>query len=145
MKIYFAGSIRGGRLDQPVYFKVIEHLKRSAIVLTEHISNDQLTMLGEDQQTDQWIYERDLSWLEEADLLIAEVTNPSLGVGYEIAKAESMGKPVICLFRESGDRSLSAMISGNRNFEIIRYSEMEEALNRLDTCLTKVFKTEKNL
>jgi hypothetical protein len=61
---------------------------------------------------DQKIHDRDLGWLRDSDYLVAEVTTPSLGVGYEIAKATEWGKPVLCLYRPENGRSLSAMISG---------------------------------
>ena len=36
--------------------------------------------------SDKWIHDRDVEWLHEADVVVAEVTQPSLGVGYEIGK-----------------------------------------------------------
>jgi nucleoside 2-deoxyribosyltransferase len=47
------------------------------------------------------ILERDLEWLSQAHVVIAEVTQPSLGVGFEIARAITLNKPVLCLFRPS--------------------------------------------
>ena len=140
MKVYFAGSIRGGRDDQPVYFQIIEHLKKTCTVLTEHISDTKLAATGEPGEKDEWIYNRDMDWLNEADVLVAEVTNPSLGVGYEISKAESAGKPVICLFRKSSGKFLSAMIAGNTNLEIVYYDQPEEAFQQLDSFLAGILK-----
>jgi nucleoside 2-deoxyribosyltransferase len=59
--------------------------------------------------------------INEADFVVAEVTNPSLGVGYELAYAEKIGKPIACLFDNSSDRKLSAMVSGNSYNKIINY------------------------
>jgi 2'-deoxynucleoside 5'-phosphate N-hydrolase len=140
MKIYFAGSIRGGRDHQPIYFQIIEHLKKTCTVLTEHVSDIKLTAAGEAQENDEWIFNRDMTWLNEADVLVAEVTNPSLGVGYEISKAESAGKPVICLYRKSSGRSLSAMIAGNKNLEIVHYDHPGEAFKQLDSFLAGILK-----
>ena len=39
MKIYFAGSIRGGRADVGLYHRMIEYLKRDYVVLTEHVGD----------------------------------------------------------------------------------------------------------
>ena len=99
MKIYFAGSIRGGREDAALYHQVIALLMEYGEVLTEHIGDIGLTTAGEDGLSDETIYERDMGWLAEADAVIAEATVPSLGVGYEVARAESLGKPVLCLHR----------------------------------------------
>lgn len=37
MQIYFCGSIRGGRQDQELYFRIINQLRSYGEVLTEHI------------------------------------------------------------------------------------------------------------
>src|ERR1043165_2276601 len=110
-QIYFAGSIRGGRHDQALYFEIIERLRKYGQVLTEHIGDAGLSSVGEDK-SDQDIHDRDLAWLKSADFLVAEVTTPSLGVGYEIGKATEGGKPLLCLFRAEAGRALSAMIAG---------------------------------
>jgi 2'-deoxynucleoside 5'-phosphate N-hydrolase len=86
MKIYFAGSIRGGREDSDIYLQIVSVLRRYGTVLTEHVADADLSVAGE-QLSDQQIYERDLQWLRSCDCLVAEVTKPSLGVGYEIGKA----------------------------------------------------------
>lgn len=126
MKIYFAGSIRGGRDDVDIYNAIIKLLQDMGhSVLTEHIGLASLTSSGE-KKTEQEIFERDMAWVREADAIVAEVTNPSLGVGYELGQAEAMGKKIICLFRETGERSLSAMIAGNQKLVVFRYKEIDE-------------------
>ena len=112
MKIYFAGSIRGGRDDQALYLDIIGRLGAYGRVLTEHVGDSGLSSFGEDGR-DAEIHDRDLAWLREADCLVAEVTTPSLGVGYEIGRALEWGKPILCLFRRSSGRALSAMIAGS--------------------------------
>ena len=47
MKIYFAGSIRGGRDDQELYSAMIEELQTYGEVLTEHIGSSDLGNQGE--------------------------------------------------------------------------------------------------
>ena len=125
MKIYFAGSIRGGREDQALYAQIIDLLSEYGTVLTEHIGDHLLGHQGETYPSDQEIYERDMHWLQEADLVVAEVTTPSLGVGYEIGKAED-SKPVLCLYRQEKDKRLSAMLLGNANLSIKTYRDLEE-------------------
>lgn len=36
-KIYFAGSIRGGRVDAALYQRIIQYINKTEVVLTEHI------------------------------------------------------------------------------------------------------------
>jgi len=124
MKIYFAGSIRGGRDDKELYLEVINLLGKYGKVLTEHIGDKTLSAMGEDGLTDEYIYDRDMAWLNEADVVVAEVTTPSLGVGYEIGKMEGK-KPILCLYREQNGKRISAMIGGNKNVKIERYFTLE--------------------
>ncbi len=135
MKIYFAGSIRAGRDDQKLYHRLIQGLQRHGQVLTEHVGDPSLTQWGDDGPSDQNIYERDMAWLADADLIVAEVSTPSLGVGYELGRAESLGKPTLCLYREQDGRRLSAMISGNPNMVVVRYQTVEEAQTYIRTYL----------
>ncbi len=127
MKIYFAASIRGGRQDVEFYVELIQHLQKYGEVLTEHIGDKNIEETGEKHMSDKEIHDRDMEWLYSADLILAEVTTPSLGVGYEIARAFEAGKRVVCLFREEKGKRLSAMLTGNSKLEIFNYSTIEEA------------------
>jgi len=120
MKIYFAGAIRGGREDVALYLELVELLKAYGTVLTEHLANEQVTALGE-LSDDRAIHDRDLAWLREADCLVAEVTTPSLGVGFEIGKATEWDMRILCLFRPSAGRALSALIAGSDRVTVREY------------------------
>ena len=132
-KVYFAGSIRGGRADAELYSQLIAHMKKTAVVLTEHIGDLSLSLL-EDQCHDKEIYQQDTAWLRECDLVIAECTNPSLGVGYELAYAQNLGKPCHILYRRS-QTSMSAMISGADYFVLHPYTSPSQALAIIDEIL----------
>jgi hypothetical protein len=125
MKIYFAGSIRGGREDKALYASVIKLLAQYGTVLTEHVGDEALSQFGE-QKDSAFIHDRDLAWLKEADLVVAEVTTPSLGVGYEVAKADEFGKKTVCLYRAVPEKRLSAMIAGNKKIKVIQYKELTD-------------------
>ena len=128
MKIYFAASIRGGRKDQIKYNELIRFLSSKVEVLTEHVGDSSLEQTGEQSLSDKEIYQRDLEWLESADAVIAEVTNPSLGVGYELGIAENLCKPVLCLFDDADHYcNLSAMISGNHKITTFHYTSLDQA------------------
>jgi nucleoside 2-deoxyribosyltransferase len=127
MKIYFAGSIRGGREDAALYLQLIGYLKTFGEVLTEHVGDTELLFSGDDGADDRFIHDRDLEWLQSADILVAEVTKVSMGVGYEIGRAVESGKRVLCLFRREADRELSAMIAGCPDVMLVRYKNEEEA------------------
>lgn len=127
MKIYFAGSITGSRERRDIYAKLIQILSKHGEVLTEHVGSESLSALGENSISDLGIFERDMKWLKEADVVIAEVTVPSLGVGYELAQAEVMKKPVLCLYCPAPEKRLSAMIVGNSNLKVAEYQTESEA------------------
>lgn len=132
MNIYFGGSIRGGREDAALYASIIDFLRELGTVLTEHVGSLADVPEGEERLTNRQIHDRDMGWLVESDIMIAEVTVPSLGVGYEIGRAVELGKPVLCLFRPAAGRSLSAMIAGCADLTVIRY----DTINRLKVELT---------
>ena len=138
MKIYFAGSIRAGREDVELYHKIISHLKQYGEVLTEHVGDYRLSVEGQSQLTDKYIHDRDLEWLLSSDVVVAEVTVPSLGVGYEIATAVREKIPVIGLFRKNEGRHLSAMIGGAEGVSRIDYSDLETVLPKLDNMLKEI-------
>ena len=117
MNIYFAGSISGGRDFLHTYQEVVGFLKRSGhFIYTDHIV-DPAVLDKENQLTAQQIYERDMAWLAECDCLIAEISNPSLGVGYEVCTALDHHKPVLCLYRQ--DLFVSRMLTGNTRSGLI--------------------------
>ena len=129
MKIYFAGAIRGGREDAQLYENIIAYLEEKGEVLTEHVGNTDLSWKGETSKKDEEIYNRDIKWLQSADIVVAEVTTPSLGVGYELGIAEKLNIPVLCLYRPDKGSRLSAMISGNAIFTYREYTTLIEAIS----------------
>lgn len=124
LKIYFAGSMRGGRHDQQLYQKLIALISEFGTVLTEHVGDPNILEKEQAQAvSDAAIFTQDVSWLKQADVVIAEVTTPSLGVGYEIGVAELLGKIVLCLYRKKAGAALSAMIAGNPALQVVHYED----------------------
>jgi 2'-deoxynucleoside 5'-phosphate N-hydrolase len=133
MKIYFAGSIRGGRRDVSLYQSIITILSSFGEVLTEHVGDVSLSEKGDDGPDDPFIHDRDMAWLKACDILVAEVSVPSLGVGYELGQAVVLKKPVLCLYRVESDRSLSALIAGNPDIQTAVYASIDELPKILDS------------
>ncbi|XP_073484749.1 5-hydroxymethyl-dUMP N-hydrolase-like [Aquarana catesbeiana] len=143
LSVYFCGSIRGGREDRALYERIIRELQRYGTVLTEHIARPEISDAGEDafEKGDKFIHDRDVEWLQQSDVVVAEVTQPSLGVGYELGRALAMNKKILCLFRPSCGRVLSAMIRGahdGRSF-LVRDYEAEEMEGILSEYFTVTF------
>ncbi|GLH66161.1 nucleoside 2-deoxyribosyltransferase [Geothrix edaphica] len=128
MDLYFSCSLTGGRGDQPVVAALISRLQALGhCVLTAHLA-DASAMAADGGLSPEAVYERDTAWLRASDAVIAEVSTPSHGVGFELAYALERGKPVLCLARE-GVR-VSKMLTGIRQpgFQVRTYRTVEEAL-----------------
>lgn len=111
MNIYFSCSITGGRNDQKIYQTITNLLLLSGhIVPTAHLADSNIYEL-EDILSPEQTFERDCQWVKECDVLVAEASTPSHGVGFEIALALSLGKPVLCCYQK-GVR-VSKMLTGN--------------------------------
>jgi len=137
MKIYFAGSIRGGREYRDLYHSIIKHLKNLGEVLSEHIGSTSLTSFGEEEHDNRQIHQRDMEWLTESDVVVAEVSIPSLGVGYEVGRALENNKPILCLYRQDAKKKLSAMIGGSPDLTVVTYQNLTEALRAIDDFISK--------
>lgn len=134
-KIYFAGSIRGGRDFAHLYRKIIERIQANNICLTEHIGQADLNLKEQGRTNDAKIYNQDTAWLRESDMMVAECSNASLGVGYELAYAESRHIPCHIYYNKSKTQ-LSAMLTGNAYFNIYPYQTEEELFDMLHKLLS---------
>jgi hypothetical protein len=128
MNIYFACSITGGREFERIYQDLIAALLADGHEIpTAHLAgSDVLDLEAVASASD--IYQRDINWIRNAKALIAEVSVPSHGVGYEIGFALNLGKPVLCLWQQG--RKISKMISGNPDPKLVAgvYTDSLEAI-----------------
>lgn len=134
--IYFAGSIRAGRDDVSTYIQLIDKLKTYGTVITEHVGDYSLSVNGQSFLTDKFIHDRDLHWLRNSHIVVAEVSTASLGVGYEIATAIAWRIPVITLYRKN-ERPVSAMISGSEGCRHFEYQNISDAIQIIEDEFSK--------
>ena len=122
--IYFSGSITGGRQDVLLYQKFVAALEAAGHpVLAGVVTSGGLEATGESLGSEA-IFRRDLDWLGQADLVVAEVSIPSHGVGYEIGAARYLFRiPVICLWRPARTTRCSAMLSGDVGIKLVTYTD----------------------
>jgi nucleoside 2-deoxyribosyltransferase len=111
VKVYFACAIVGGRRDEGLYQQIVQALQDDGheVPTAMNAGPDWRHMEGLPDPSE--VYRRDTEWINEADALVAEVSTPSHGVGYEISYALERGKPVLCLFQRGN--TVSKMITGN--------------------------------
>jgi nucleoside 2-deoxyribosyltransferase len=143
MNIYFACSITGGREFESVYQLITRALEEDRHhVPTAHLAGTGVaSMEAVIDPID--IYSRDTTWIRECDVLIAEVSVPSHGVGYEIGYALGLGKPVLALYQQG--RKVSKMISGNPDpdLSVKYYDSPENAIAMIRGFLSTQFIREK--
>jgi len=136
LRIYFGGSIRGGRRDVDTYSKLIKYLKKYGKVLTEHVGDKSLTSLGENLD-DTYIHDRDIDLFFSSDVAVMEVSTPSRGVSYEIGrgverKVQRKKSPhILCLYKPRKGEKLSGMINGCPA-TVRYYNSIEEAKSAID-------------
>jgi nucleoside 2-deoxyribosyltransferase len=124
-KIYFAGAISAGRELQPVYQAMVDFIHEcGGEVLSAHVAKAEV-LTGESKLTESEIFSRNLKFIIECDAMVAEVTKPSLGVGFEISEALHRNKPVIC-FCQKGV-FLTRMLTGNPSSNLsIHFYEQQQ-------------------
>lgn len=142
---YFARSIRGSHTsgDKAYEQAIVEQIKAAGWMPALELPGPVGGMSASVSQ-DKYIYQRDLQWLNQSQALIADVTNPSLGVGYEIAYAQCVvDARILCVARK--DANVSAMIRGA--FDVIEYRDtsdlnaiIEAFLSETDELLNEVEK-----
>lgn len=138
MNIYFSCSITGGRDDQQVYQAIVNALLEAGHEVPTAVLAGEDVMDYETSIEPSEVYLRDVAWVKGCDALVAEVSTPSHGVGYEIALALCLGKPVLCCY-QSG-RRVSKMILGNDHpcLRLEVYDNPLEAVTRVNDFLQKL-------
>ncbi len=129
MKIYFGFTVAGDRSTLETargMVRCLEHLGHE--VLTRHLVSDDARaadrLLGP-----QAVYERDMAWLEECDLFIAEVSGSSFGLGFEAGYLlGATQNKVVLIYKLSVEDKISLLITGNThpNCTLVPYSSLAE-------------------
>lgn len=141
MNVYFACAITGGRQQENIYQLIVESLLSAGhIVPTADLSRSEVMEL-EAIVLPREVYTRDIAWIKDCQALIAEVTTPSHGVGYEIAYALSLGKPVLCCYQQGA--RVSKMITGNTepHLRVGVYQTPPEVLQLIRNFLEEIRRT----
>lgn len=129
VNIYFSCSITGGRNEEKTYGLMVEAMIAAGYeVPTAHLSSPEVMQM-ETVVNPEDVFERDMRWLEGCDAVVAEVSTPSHGVGYEIAMGLNLSKPVLC-FYERG-KKVSKILTGNNHPSLVlsEYSSPEEVVD----------------
>ena len=128
MIIYCAGPIKGDPTYKKEYAHMIDfvdELGHTALAESNEKFNASIPL------TDKQIYKRDIKWIDSCQLMIAEVSGPSLGVGFEIAYGLFQKQIPVLALVYAEVRNLSAMLSGCASplLTIERYAHVDEIKN----------------
>ena len=118
--IYFCGSKFGGKQDEILYNILFKKLERYGDVIQPFDPEKGINQIGSRRENRLSMHDRDVVLLTMCDVMVAEVTHPSLGVGYEIGRAVELGKPVLCLYRPLPRKKLSGLLRGMDNSDYLR-------------------------
>jgi len=138
MKVYFSCSVTGGRNEENVYAALVNAmLKAGYEVPTAHLSTPEVMEMEKVVKPGD-IFKRDMRWLEESDVIVAEVSTPSHGVGYEIAQGLMMNKPVFCCYQHG--KRVSMILTGNSHPKItlFEYDQPEKAVREVLKYLSSI-------
>jgi len=145
MKIYFTASTSGNGDLVPLYIKILNHIKKHDVILTSGPQIVSTKQLEEDKKLSfKEIYERQQKRIEDSDMVIAESSKPSHGVGGEIVYALSLGKPVLALVHKKFEDHISPMLAGNPSENLfIEYYDEDSASNKLSDFIKHIDKIKK--
>ena len=142
MKIYFGFTVAGNRSAIETARHVVQLLERAGHqVITRHLVNDD-AWEADRQISPQEIYRRDMNWLGECDLFIAEVSGSSFGIGFETGYLlGSSQKRALLFYRRELEKSISLLITGNShpNCTLVPYSDAGEVENYIEKALKAGF------
>lgn len=155
MTIYLACTVRGDRGGVAAGRAICARLEHHGHdVQTKHLLRDDVEA-AESQLTEREIFERDLDWLSRCDVLVAEASGSSYGVGFEVGyvlgrahrqtqgvvshsnSAAHTGQRVVLLYNTERRHAVSRLITGNcdGNCTTFGYSSIEELTAFIDRTL----------
>jgi len=132
MKIYFGFTVAGDRSSVVAATKIVELLEELGHdVLTRHFIREDAWQ-ADRSISPQEVYRRDMAWLQQCDLFVAEVSGSSFGLGFETGYLlGATGKKVVLFYRRDVERKISLLITGitHPNCKLVPYSDLEEVEN----------------
>ncbi len=133
MRIYIATSIMGASRNLELARELVNYIKSLG---HEVLTEDVITKYWDKDIPPEVVFRRDIRLLNSSDALIADVSNPSLGVGYEICSAIERGNPVMAFAWK--DVRVSKLIEGNPDLKFVRISSLEDLKKKVLSFLSHI-------
>ena len=129
MKIYFGFTVAGDRSAVKIARKIVDILvEMRHEVLTRHLVENSARE-ADRRITPQEVYLRDMKWLEQCDLFMAEVSGSSFGLGFETGYLlGGTTKRAVLFYRRDIETKISLLITGitHPNCRLAPYSNLNE-------------------
>ena len=131
MNIYLACTVRGNRDALALTRAIAERLEQLGhTLLTRHLLLDDVEA-QESRLSERAVFERDIGWLDAADVLIAEASGSSYGVGFEVGyvtgRAVQTSQRVLLLYDAARRPMVSRLIAGNTHAACTTYPYRDRA------------------
>jgi nucleoside 2-deoxyribosyltransferase len=143
MKVYLACTVRGDRGGVVAGRAIARHLQqRGHQVLTTHLLADEVDA-AESALAEAAVYRRDIEWLSACDLLVAEASGSTYGVGFEVGyvlgRSPQTGQRVVLVYDRARHGAISRLITGNCDgaCATFGYQSIDELLDFIDRMLQK--------
>jgi hypothetical protein len=129
MKIYFGFTVAGDRSAVMAAKTIVDTLvEMGHEVLTRHLVQDN-AWEADRLITPREVYKRDMKWLEQCDIFMAEVSGSSFGLGFETGYLlGATEKQTILFYERCAEHKISLLITGNTHPSciLVPYSRLEE-------------------
>lgn len=136
MRIYLAAAMTNAARDPGAVGVLLSHIEALGHqVPTSHVAAPDGRSRDAELSNAQ-LAQRDLSWVASSDVLVAEVSTPSHGVGIEVLAATRSGKPVLLL--HSRDAAVSRLLLGLPGVEAYPYASVHDACGVVDAFLARI-------
>jgi Nucleoside 2-deoxyribosyltransferase len=129
MKVYFGFTVAGNRSSVEAAKKIVGILQSLGHeVLTSHLLRED-AWEADRRMPPEEVFARDMSWLAQSDIFIAEVSGSSFGLGFETGYLlGGTQKKTVLLYDRAVERKISLLIVGNThpNCILVPYSGLDE-------------------
>jgi len=136
MIVYCAAPIKG---DQKFHNYCLDIIKQVSSLGHTALSELNSEFKPAIPLTDSEIFSRDIKWIDKSEIVIAEVSGPSLGVGFEIAYSIYKKKMNVLALVNSEALDVSAMVTGCHSelLTIKKYADTEDLKKSVSVFIKK--------
>lgn len=140
-RVFLSIPVQGQRLPTAVYDAIIHGARDADLEIVNTEVNEPPTLAELSCLSPSVVHAHNRALLETANLVIAEISQPSLGVGYEIAVAETLGLPILALSDTSLLSIVSLMIRGltYSKFQVVPYAHPGEVAGIIRSFVNQKF------